>query len=35
MSEAQAIKEFKAAGFTFAKNIDNLPWQHCMVFVKL
>jgi ubiquinone/menaquinone biosynthesis C-methylase UbiE len=34
MSEAQAIKEFKASGFTFEKNIDNLPWQHCMVFVK-
>jgi len=34
MSEAQAIKEFKAAGFIFAKNIDNLPWQHCMVFTK-
>lgn len=35
MSEAQAIKEFKAAGFTFEKNIDNLPWQHCLVFRKL
>jgi ubiquinone/menaquinone biosynthesis C-methylase UbiE len=34
MSEAQAIKEFKAAGFTFDKNIDNLPWQHCMIFIK-
>ena len=34
MSEAQAIKEFKAAGFLFDKNIDNLPWQHCMVFTK-
>ena len=34
MSEAQAIKEFKAAGFIFDKNIDNLPWQHCMVFTK-
>ena len=34
MSEVQAIKEFKAAGFTFDKNIDNLPWQHCMVFIK-
>ena len=34
MSEAQAVKEFKAAGFTFDKNIDNLPWQHCMVFIK-
>ncbi len=35
MSEGQAIKELKAAGFTFDKNIDNLPWQHCMVFKKL
>ena len=35
MSEAQAIKEFKAAGFSFDKNIDNLPWQHCMFFTKL
>ncbi len=34
MSEAQAIKELRAAGFTFDKNIDNLPWQHCMVFIK-
>jgi FkbM family methyltransferase len=34
MSEAQAIKELKAAGFVFDKNIDNLPWQHCMVFTK-
>jgi len=34
MSEAQAIKEFTAAGFIFDKNIDNLPWQHCMVFTK-
>jgi len=34
MSVLQAIKEFKAAGFTFEKNIDNLPWQHCMVFKK-
>jgi ubiquinone/menaquinone biosynthesis C-methylase UbiE len=34
MSEAQAIKEFKAAGFAFDKNIDNLPWQHCVVFTK-
>jgi predicted methyltransferase len=34
MSEAQAIKEFKAAGFAFDKNISNLPWQHCMVFTK-
>ena len=34
MSEVQAIKEFKAAGFKFDKNIDNLPWQHCLVFTK-
>lgn len=34
MSKAQAIKEFKAAGFAFDKNIDNLPWQHCMIFTK-
>jgi len=34
MSIAQAIREFKAAGFVFDKNIDNLPWQHCMVFTK-
>lgn len=32
MTEAQAIKEFKAAGFYLDKNIGNLPWQHCMVF---
>jgi len=34
MSEKQAIKEMKAAGFKLEKNIDNLPIQHCMVFVK-
>lgn len=34
MSEAQAVKELKAAGFKLEKNISNLPWQHCMVFVK-
>ena len=34
MSKAQAIKEFKAAGFAFDKNIDNLPWQHCLIFTK-
>lgn len=32
MSEKQAIKELEAAGFKLDKNIDNLPWQHCMVF---
>ncbi|MGA8854826.1 MAG: class I SAM-dependent methyltransferase [Christiangramia sp.] len=34
MTEAQAVKEFKANGFVLKKNISNLPWQHCMVFKK-
>lgn len=34
MSEKQAVKEMNAAGFILKKNIDNLPWQHCMIFVK-
>ncbi|MEO1010978.1 MAG: class I SAM-dependent methyltransferase [Bacteroidota bacterium] len=33
MTEAQAVKEMAAAGFTLEENLDNLPWQHCMVFV--
>jgi ubiquinone/menaquinone biosynthesis C-methylase UbiE len=34
MTQKQAIKELKAAGFSFDKNIENLPWQHCLVFKK-
>jgi ubiquinone/menaquinone biosynthesis C-methylase UbiE len=34
MSQQQAVKEFKAAGFSFEKNIGNLPWQHCLIFRK-
>jgi protein-L-isoaspartate O-methyltransferase len=34
MSEQQAVKEFKALGFSFEKNIGNLPWQHCLIFRK-
>lgn len=34
MTEEQAVKEMKAAGLKLERNIDNLPWQHCMVFVK-
>ena len=34
MSEAQAIAEMKTVGFELEKNINNLPWQHCMVFKK-
>lgn len=34
MTEKQAVKEMKAAGLKLEQNIGNLPWQHCMVFVK-
>jgi len=34
MSEQQSVKEFKASGFLFEKNIGNLPWQHCLIFSK-
>jgi ubiquinone/menaquinone biosynthesis C-methylase UbiE len=34
MTEEQAVKEMEAAGFKLEKNTDNLPWQHCMVFIR-
>lgn len=34
MTEVQAVKEMQAAGMKLQQNINNLPWQHCMVFVK-
>ena len=34
MTEKQAVKELEVAGFKLKENIDNLPWQHCMVFIK-
>ena len=34
MTEKQAVKEMEVGGFRLKENIDNLPWQHCMVFVK-
>ncbi|WP_373519378.1 class I SAM-dependent methyltransferase [Pricia sp.] len=34
MTESQAVKEMNAAGMKLERNIDNLPWQHCMVFSK-
>lgn len=34
MTEEQAVKEFEANGFKLKQNIDNLPWQHCLVFEK-
>ena len=32
MSEEQAVREMKAVGLRLRENMDNLPWQHCMVF---
>ena len=34
MTEKQAVEEMKAIGMKLQKNIKNLPWQHCMVFMK-
>lgn len=34
MTEKQAVREFEANGFRLKENIENLPWQHCMVFSK-
>jgi hypothetical protein len=34
MTKEQAIKEFESADFKLVENIENLPWQHCMVFEK-
>ncbi|MBM3442290.1 MAG: class I SAM-dependent methyltransferase [Bacteroidetes bacterium] len=34
MTESQAIREFAASSFILDRSIENLPWQHCMVFRK-
>ena len=34
MTEKQAVKEMKASGFKLKTNIENLPWQHCLIFEK-
>ncbi len=34
MTEAQARKEFAAAGFRFVTNKPGLPWQHLLIFEK-
>ncbi|MBG7608646.1 MAG: class I SAM-dependent methyltransferase [Verrucomicrobia bacterium] len=34
MTEAQAIKEYEALGFTFLENKPGLPWQHLLIFEK-
>jgi SAM-dependent methyltransferase len=33
MTESQAVEELETAGFRLLQNVENLPWQHCMVFV--
>lgn len=34
MTLKQAVKEMDVVGLKLERNIDNLPWQHCMIFVK-
>jgi len=34
MTLKQAVKEMDYAGMKLERNIKNLPWQHCMIFVK-
>lgn len=34
MTEKQAVKEMKVAGIELRENKSNLPWRHCMIFVK-
>jgi hypothetical protein len=34
MSEEQAKKEMALVGLEWNETIDNLPWQHFMVFKK-
>ena len=33
MTEKQTIKEMRAVEIKLEKNISNLPWQHCMIFI--
>ena len=35
LSEEQAVREMESVGLRLRENIDNLPWQHCMIFVKI
>ena len=34
MTKKQSIAEMRAVGLKLKENIDNLPWQHCMIFKK-
>ena len=34
MTEKQAVKEMLAADLILKENKSNLPWQHCMIFIK-
>ena len=32
MTEKQVVKEMKAIGLKLEVNMENLPWQHCLIF---
>ena len=32
MTQEQVVKEMKAIGLKLEVNMDNLPWQHCLIF---
>ena len=34
LSEKQAVREMNAVGLRLRENVGNLPWQHCMIFVR-
>ena len=34
MTKKQSIAEMRAVGLKLKENVDNLPWQHCMIFEK-
>jgi ubiquinone/menaquinone biosynthesis C-methylase UbiE len=34
MTEAQAVREFEALGFSYLGNKPGMPWQHLLVFEK-
>ena len=34
MTKKQSIAEMRAVGLKLKENVENLPWQHCMIFEK-
>ena len=34
MTKKQSIAEMRAVGLKLKENIDNLPWEHCLIFEK-